>query len=85
MSSGALFLGAVLGSSSPSTWAFVLPPTNVVAPAAAFVHNQNFWKSKAKVPFVQGFNEGIEKSKEIRQLLILLGLGWGVVGALQWI
>lgn len=53
--------------------------------AAAFIHNQNFWKAKAKVPFVGGFNEAIEKSKEIRQLMVPIALGWGLVGLLGWI
>lgn len=56
---------------------------NMVALYAAFVHNQGFWKAKAKVPFVGGWNEGIEKSKEIRQMFILLGVAWGAVGVLQ--
>lgn len=62
-----------------------MPPLNIVAMAAAFIHNQNFWKAKAKVPFVGGFNEAIEKSKEIRQLMVPIALGWGLVGLLGWI
>lgn len=49
------------------------------------MHNQNFWKAKAKVPFVGGFNEGIQKSKEIRQLLFGLGIAWGALGVIGWI
>lgn len=73
-------LGSLFGSSTPPTWALVLPLVNVVAVAAAFMHNQNYWKAKAKVPFVGGFNEGIEKSKEVRQLLVFLGILWGSWG-----
>lgn len=62
-----------------------MPVLNVVAVAAAFVHNRAFWRAKAKVPFVEGFNDGIEKSKEIRQLLVPLGIAWGFVGVLRWI
>ena len=57
----------------------ILSGANIAAIVAAFFHNQNFWKAKAKVPFVQGFNEGIQKSKEIRQLLVLLGIGWAIL------
>ena len=80
LSSIALMRHSLFGSITPSTWAFVLPLANVVAVAAAFVHNQNYWKAKAKVPFVGGFNQGIEKSKEIRQLLVFLGILWGSWG-----
>ena len=80
LSSIALMLGSLFGSSTPPTWALVLPLVNVVAVAAAFMHNQNYWKAKAKVPFVGGFNEGIEKSKEVRQLLVFLGILWGSWG-----
>ncbi|KAI4218355.1 MAG: hypothetical protein LQ349_008745 [Xanthoria aureola] len=85
LSSVALILSVTLGSSNPTAWEHVLPPVNLMAIGAAFVHNQNFWKAKAKVPFVGGFNEGIEKSKEIRQLLFGLGIAWGALGAISWI
>ncbi|KAL8644874.1 MAG: hypothetical protein Q9210_007022 [Variospora velana] len=85
VSSLALSSAVLLGSPSASTSAYVLPPVNIVAIAAAFIHNQNFWKAKAKVPFVGGFNEAIQKSKEIRQLMVPMALGWGLVGLLCWI
>ncbi|KAL8967713.1 MAG: hypothetical protein Q9197_005282 [Variospora fuerteventurae] len=75
----------LLGSPSASTWVYVLPIVNMVAIAAAFIHNRSFWKAKAKVPFVGGFNEAIQKSKEIRQLMVPMALGWGLVGLLGWI
>lgn len=34
------------------------------------------------VPFVEGFNEGIRKSGDIRDLLVVIGGGWAVVGVL---
>ena len=66
-------------------WVFVIPPLNVVALGAAFQHNRDFWKAKAKVPFVQGFNEGIQKSGEVRQLMVALAVGWVILGVGQWI
>ncbi|KAI4096064.1 MAG: hypothetical protein LQ339_007080 [Xanthoria mediterranea] len=85
LSSVALVLSTALGSLDPTAWEHVLPPMNLLAVGAAFVHNQNFWKAKAKVPFVGGFNQGIEKSKEIRQLLFGLGIAWGALGVIDWI
>ena len=74
-----------LGSPNPSAWEHVLPLVNVLVIASAFVHNQNYWKAKAKVPFVGGFNEGIQKSKEIRELLVMLGVAWVVLGVMGWL
>ncbi|KAL8942234.1 MAG: hypothetical protein Q9211_001478 [Gyalolechia sp. 1 TL-2023] len=85
VSSLAVFLRILVGSSTPPKSDLVLPPINAIALIAAFLHNQNFWKAKAKVPFVGGFNEGIEKSKDIRRLIIPLGVGWAIIGAVQWI
>ncbi|KAL8959516.1 MAG: hypothetical protein Q9193_003637 [Seirophora villosa] len=81
-SSLAILSSVLLGWPSVSTSPYVLPPLNIAAMVAAFIHNQNFWKAKAKVPFVGGFNEAIEKSKEIRQLMVPIALGWGLVGLL---
>ena len=54
--------------------------------AAAYAHITGFWKAKAEVPFVTGFNEGIRKSNDLRQLLVSLGVGWALTGAvgLMW-
>lgn len=61
-----------------------MPPLNILAIAAAYVHNRGHWKAKGKVPFVGGINEGIEKSKEIRQLFTVLGGAWAAFGVLLW-
>jgi len=79
-----LFVRILRGPSSPPAWEYALPVLNVVAVAAAFAHNRSFWRAKAKVPFVGGFNEGIEKSTEIRQLLVPLGIAWCLIGVLRW-
>ncbi|KAI4168605.1 MAG: hypothetical protein LQ343_006269 [Gyalolechia ehrenbergii] len=84
VSSVALFLRTVVSSSVSSTWELILPPLNAITILAAFLHNQHFWKAKPKVPFVAGYNDGIGKSKEIRQLMIPLGLGWAMVGLFWW-
>ena len=63
-------------SSSPpisSTLAISVPLLNVFNLTCALLHNQIYWKAKPKVPFVGGYNEGTEKSKQIRQSLVGLG------------
>ena len=49
---------------------------------AAHVHVKNFWHAKAKVPFVDGYNEGISRSQEIIKILLLLGGSWAVTAVL---
>ncbi|KAL8836980.1 MAG: hypothetical protein Q9176_005981 [Flavoplaca citrina] len=85
LSSIAITLSVAFDSSTPTAWEHMLPPVNILAIGASFMHNQNFWKAKAKIPFVGGFNEGIEKNKEIRQLLFVLGIAWGALSAIGWI
>lgn len=80
LSSIALFTRAFTSAPPRPSWVVALPLINVLAIAAAFMHNRSFWKAKAMVPFVEGFNEGIRKSGEIRDLLVALGAGWVVVG-----
>ncbi|CAF9943744.1 MAG: hypothetical protein ALECFALPRED_001186 [Alectoria fallacina] len=58
----------------------VLAMANVAATAGAYSHITGFWKAKAEVPFVTGFNEGIRKSNDLRRLLVSLGGGWAVTG-----
>ncbi|KAL8800847.1 MAG: hypothetical protein Q9182_004867 [Xanthomendoza sp. 2 TL-2023] len=85
LASVSILLRALFGSPNSPAWEYASTPLMLVAIAAAFVHNQNYWKAKAKVPFVGCFNEGVQKSKEIRQLLIVLGLAWGAIGVYGWI
>lgn len=59
----------------------LLELVNVAATAAAYMHITGFWKAKAEVPFVGGFNEGIRKSNDLRRLLVWLGVGWAFTGA----
>ncbi|KAL8745752.1 MAG: hypothetical protein Q9184_007834 [Pyrenodesmia sp. 2 TL-2023] len=83
ISSFTLCYRTLSGSVISSTAVYAVPVLNIVAIAAAFVHNQKYWKAKPKVPFVGGINEGIEKSKEIRQSFVILGSAWVVYGALH--
>lgn len=49
---------------------------------AAHIHVKNFWTAKAKVPFVDGYNEGISRSQEIIKILTVLSGSWGVTALL---
>ncbi|GAB7339697.1 hypothetical protein MBLNU457_6270t1 [Dothideomycetes sp. NU457] len=49
---------------------------------AAHMHVKDFWHAKAKVPFVDGYNEGISRSQEIIKILALLSGSWGVTAIL---
>ncbi|KAL2039516.1 hypothetical protein N7G274_007788 [Stereocaulon virgatum] len=59
----------------------VLPFINVATTTAAYMHITNFWRLKAQVPFVTGFNEGIRKSNDLRRILVVMGVGWAFTGA----
>lgn len=58
----------------------ILAVFNVAATGAAYLHITGFWKAKAEVPFVTGFNEGIRKSNDLRRLFVSLGIGWAFTG-----
>ncbi|MCJ1322162.1 hypothetical protein MMC15_007508 [Xylographa vitiligo] len=53
----------------------------------AMLHVGNFWRGKARVPFVEGYNEGMRRTEELRRVLGWLAMSWaatgvgGVVGA----
>lgn len=63
----------------------LLELVNVAATAAAYMHITGFWKAKAEVPFVGGFNEGIRKSNDLRRLLVWLGVGWAFTGTVGFL
>lgn len=44
-------------------------------------HVADFWEGKAKVPFVEGYNDAISSTGSIIRALERLGLGWGVSAA----
>lgn len=43
----------------------------------------NFWHARAKIPFLQGYNEAISRTGEIQDVLVSLAVSWGVLG-LAW-
>ncbi|OCK80747.1 hypothetical protein K432DRAFT_381917 [Lepidopterella palustris CBS 459.81] len=65
------------GSVGPGFVGTVLRIGNVIAVVAAMVHVKGFWDGKAKVPFVEGYNEAIESTEELIMVLGYLAAGWG--------
>ena len=80
-----IFVCSIVDSEFLDVLECALPVLNVVVFVAAFFHNRNFWKKKAKVPFVDDFNEGFEMSKQVGELMVSLGSMWAVAGVLRWV
>lgn len=51
---------------------------------AARIHIGNFWKGKAMVPFVGGYNEGMKRTEALSRLLGLLAISWTITGAIDF-
>ncbi|MCJ1439215.1 hypothetical protein MMC27_008606 [Xylographa pallens] len=47
---------------------------------AAMLHVGNFWRGKARVPFVEGYNEGMRRTEELRKVLGWLAMSWAATG-----
>ncbi|MCJ1284678.1 hypothetical protein MMC26_004014 [Xylographa opegraphella] len=47
---------------------------------AAMLHVGNFWRGKARVPFVEGYNEGMRRTEELRRVLGWLAMSWAATG-----
>ncbi|MCJ1250738.1 hypothetical protein MMC30_007966 [Trapelia coarctata] len=83
--------GAILASLVASLVLFICPSLPIAAVAAvnfgiagivlaARIHIGNFWKGKARVPFVGGYNEGMKRTEELFRLLGLLAISWAITG-----
>jgi len=44
----------------------------------ARAHVNDFWKAKAKVPFVDGYNEAITRSNDLLQIMKYLEWSWAL-------
>lgn len=44
---------------------------------------QNFWATKAKVPFLEQYNDAIKQSTDVLTFLNVAGALWGVLGTLK--
>ena len=78
-SSTALFLTDAPSASTGSTFmVFALHTLNLAVQLAARMHVKEFWDNKAKVPFVEGYNEAISGTAEIVRVLGLSGSLWAI-------
>lgn len=71
--------------SKTTHWAayIVIYVLNIAGPLAARTHIAPFWKSKAKVPFVQGYNEAIDETKLVWAQLQWIQWSWVGVGVME--
>ena len=67
---------AFIYAAEPSIAQLVVNLVNIGAAVLARQHIANFWKAKSKVPFVEGYNKGVEQSKLVRLLLEYLAMSW---------
>ena len=51
---------------------------NVVITMAAKIHVDEFWGDKVRVPFVEGYNEGMRRTEAWSQNLGLIAGTWAV-------
>ncbi|THX41061.1 hypothetical protein D6C78_02031 [Aureobasidium pullulans] len=66
----------VAPNSLPTFVKFGISPAALVVTLFVRAHVSNFWKGKAKVPFVDGYNEAIQKTGELLQILEYLEYTW---------
>ena len=79
VSSTTLFLTDAPSDSTRSTFmVFALQALNLAVQLAARMHVKDFWDNKAKVPFVEGYNEAISGTAEIVRVLGLSGSLWAM-------
>ncbi|KAJ9637286.1 hypothetical protein H2201_001685 [Coniosporium apollinis] len=69
-------------SAHPTPTLLALNVANAAATLAARIHLQNFWKGKAKVPFVEGYNDAISQTGAIMQQLAVLTGVWALSAGL---
>ncbi|KAG9567730.1 hypothetical protein KCU71_g8071, partial [Aureobasidium melanogenum] len=63
-------------NSLPSIVKFGLSPAALVLTLFVRAHVSNFWKAKAKIPFIDGYNEAISKTGQLLQVLEWLEYTW---------
>lgn len=67
-------------SDSRSSVPLLLSTANAIGLGLAYRHLRNFWRHKAKVPFLSDYNEGISASNQLQQALAVLAVSWVVSG-----
>ncbi|MCJ1390287.1 hypothetical protein MMC18_003145 [Xylographa bjoerkii] len=79
----ASFLTSIALLTRPSLSAPIAAAVNVGVAGlalAAMIHVGNFWKGKARVPFVGGYNEGMRRTEDLRKMLGWLAMSWAATG-----
>ncbi|KAK4996192.1 hypothetical protein LTR66_004137 [Elasticomyces elasticus] len=66
----------------PSLLRYSLSPALLLGTIFARAHISDFWAAKAKVPFVQGYNEAISRTAEMLRVLAYLEGSWVVMSLL---
>ncbi|KAF2433132.1 hypothetical protein EJ08DRAFT_647521 [Tothia fuscella] len=83
LSSLVVALGLTFKASSATFNTLFFNSINVAICYFAQNHIGNFWNGKAKVPFVQGYNDAITSTTIIRNHLQLLGVGWAISSVVE--
>jgi hypothetical protein len=55
---------------------------NSVGLMLAYRHIRNFWRNRPKVPLFSDYNDGVNASKQLLQLLGILSVTWALVTVL---
>ncbi|EXJ79298.1 hypothetical protein A1O3_08800 [Capronia epimyces CBS 606.96] len=71
-------LAVISSSDGRSPVPFLLSAVNAVGLGLAYRHLQNFWRGKAKVPFLSDYNDGIRASNQLQQALGALAVSWAI-------
>jgi hypothetical protein len=83
LSSFAVALTLVFKSSEPTFTKLSFNAVNIAVCYLARTHIHNYWTGKAKVPFVQGYNDAINSTTIIRDQLTYLAGTWALTSLVE--
>ncbi|EXJ96093.1 hypothetical protein A1O1_01219 [Capronia coronata CBS 617.96] len=69
-------LAVISSSEGQSSIPFLLSTANAIGLGLAGRHLRNFWRGKAKVPFLTDYNDGVSASNQLLQTLGVLAVSW---------
>ncbi|KAA6407930.1 MAG: hypothetical protein FRX48_08281 [Lasallia pustulata] len=69
-------------TSNPTWPKLIFNVLNIVTTLSARAHVSNFWRAKAKVPFVDHYNEAITKTNRLKIQLAYLAGTWAISSAI---
>jgi len=76
LSSFVISLGLTFSSSQSTFVKLLVNAANIAVCVFTRAHIANFWAHKAKVPFVQGYNDAITSTNVIKEQLGFLASSW---------